>query len=1121
MTLTHKPLTVYKASAGSGKTFTLAVEYIKLLIDDPQNYRYILAVTFTNKATEEMKTRILGQLYGIANALPDSESYMDRMREAFPAMPDTAIRERARDAMDLILHHYHYFRVETIDSFFQSILRNLARELGLTANLQVGLNDYEVEAEAVDSLIDDIQQDSDPLLGWIMDFVTEKVNDEKNWNVIGQIKDFGKNIFKDFYKEHQQELRRIMNDPDFFRDYTSKLRAMKGHANKLMADYASQYRAIAEAHGLLDAHFSRGSQNAPGYFAKLAAGQYADDKFPNSYVLKAIADPTSMVKKADVGTPEGLAIIGEVGPLLVRAEEERRRQCVVLNSVDLTLRNLNELRLLGRIEQEVTAINAANNNYPLSNTQKLLSDLIDRQDSPFIYEKTGAQLRYIMIDEFQDTSTVQWANFKILLDDCLAHNSGSLIVGDVKQSIYRWRNGDWRLLQNLTPERDARIAIRPLDTNYRSKRNVILFNNAFFKLAAKLTSDDALAQLQMMDAPATLLQEALDIRRAYDDVAQRVSPAHQEEPEGTAGSVTLRLLPKQDYDERMVQEVRAILERLLSEGVAPKKIAILVRKNTYIQQLAQYFQQHAITVGGEPMMVPMVSDEAFRLDASLAVCTIVRAMHLLVHPTDKLTAAVLAKTYRKVLMGEEGRVDDRLIFVGQDDPRTQLPPRMVDEWDELLSTPLIDLAERLYNIFELDRLDGQSAYVCAFFDHLSAFMQNHIAGIDEFVAEWEGVLAAKSIHSDEANGVRLLTIHKSKGLEFDNVIIPYCNWDMEKTGEVLWMQPTAAPYDELPVVPVNLSPKRLQESIYNKEYQSEHLKNFVDNLNMLYVAFTRAGSNLFVIGKNEGARYPSVLMGQVVDYRGTDPDYRGDPTQGPQVTIADLLPGCVAEEGDDGTRTFRFGQLCTEDEATERRETQNVFAQREEGVRVGIRNYETKAVFLQSNASRDFITPDEELAQQEQRRNYIQTGNVLHALFASIRTLDDVDGAIDQLEFDGVLYDKPMTREELRRAIDERLATPQVAEWFAPHWQVFNECTILAYDEGLGRVREIRPDRVVYDGKRMVVIDFKTGQEHDDHHAQVRRYMQLLRAMGYGDVAGRLWYIRTNRVVTVQPMPVP
>ncbi|MBM6993603.1 MAG: UvrD-helicase domain-containing protein [Prevotella sp.] len=1114
MTQTPTPLTVYKASAGSGKTFTLAVEYIKLLILDPQNYRYILAVTFTNKATEEMKTRILSQLYGIAHALSDSEDYMDRMREAYPRMTDDDIRTRANTAMHLILHHYNYFRVETIDSFFQSILRNLARELGLTANLQVGLNDTEVENEAVDNIIEGIQQDNDPLLSWLMEFVTEKMDEEKNWNVIGKIKEFGQNIFKEFYKTHQHDLRRIMTEPDFFKKYTSALRKMKQDAYQQMAKEAQDYQDFAAQHNLTESNYSNGSKSVPAYFAKLGKGEFMDSKIPNSYIIKGIANAASLLKKSDVNTPEGQLIISEVGPRLGRVEELRKRLCGVVNSVDLTLANINELRLLGRIEEEVSAINTANNNYPLSNTQKLLSDLIDKQDSPFIYEKTGGQLRYIMIDEFQDTSTVQWNNFKVLLDDCLAHNNGSLIVGDVKQSIYRWRNGDWRLLQGLSPDHDKRIRVQPLDTNYRSKRNIIRFNNAFFQLGAKLTSDDVLAELQDAGAPTSLLEEALDIRRAYADVAQKVSPRHIGEDESRAGSVTIRLLPSAEYEQNMVLEVKHTVEQLLSAGIAPGKIAVLVRKNKYIQLLANYFQQNPITVNGKEQMVSMVSDEAFRLDASLAVCTIVRAMYLLVHPEDRLATAALVKAYQKIEHGGEEESDTRL-FVGNDDLRSLLPAEMLTQWNELLTTPLIDLAERLYQIFGLSRLDGQSAYVCAFFDHLSAFLQNHIAGIDELVKEWDDNLCGKSIHSDEVNGIRLLTVHKSKGLQFNNVIIPFCDWAIEKQSDVLWAKPGEAPYDQLPIVPVNLSAKKLQQSIYRDEYLSEHIKNLVDNLNVLYVAFTRAEDNLFIIGRSDHAQYPSALMSQVFEYKGSAPD--GDLVQTepqPVVSLRDFLPEYELETDENKLTTFRFGTLCPSEEKR-RKESKNVFEQTEKGIRMQIRNYDARANFKQSNSSGDFIMPDEELEELEKRRSYIQTGNILHTLFASIKDRNDVDKAIGQLEFDGVLYDKPMTREELRRIIDDRLQSPEVAEWFAPGWQVFNECTILTLDEATGGVKEQRPDRVIYDGTRMLVIDFKTGKEQESHHVQVRRYMRLLREMGYNNISGRLWYIRTNRVVEV------
>ena len=843
MHINTAPLTVYKASAGSGKTFTLAVEYIKLLVADPMNYCYTLAVTFTNKATQEMKLRILSKLYGIANGLPDADDYYNNVRKSFPDLTERVIRNRAGDALSLLVHDYNRFRVETIDSFFQRVLRNLARELGLTANLKVMLNDMEVESQAVDNIISNIDSGNDPLLAWIMDFVSERMEEDKNWNVVGHIKDFGRNIFTDFYKSHQKQLRLIMDDAGFFKQYTSRLRTLRVKALDEMAAFAKRYDEIATRYGIDDSCYSHGHSNAPGYFENLAKGVLVNDnktKMPNSFVQAGLENPDKFVKKADVGKPVAVAIREFVKPLIEEAEEKREAAAVTVNSVTLTLQNINQLRLLGRIENEVSRINADNNDYPLSNTQKLLNDLIDKQDSPFIYEKIGGQLRYIMIDEFQDTSTVQWDNFKVLLDDCISHQSGSLIVGDVKQSIYRWRNGDWQLLQGLNETNyPDTVRVKSLDTNYRSQRNVVDFNNRFFSAAA-----------------SSLSVEAPVIKEAYSDVAQNV-------PEGKpeTGKVVVRLLPSKEYDDLMISQVQQTIESLLSKGVRCNDIAIIVRKNKHIRLIADYFLHNPVMVDGEPRLLNMVSDEAFRLDASQAVNTIVNAMRYLVNPDDGLMEAFLAKSFA----GNKLEPSDAAWKTGPNAnpsaPRhaymPMLPQEFVVSRAELLSMPLIDLAERLYALFRLDRLADQNAYVCAFFDQLSNYLKRHVAGMTDFLAEWDENICSKSIHSAEVDGIRMLTVHKSKGLEFDNVILPYCDWALENKDDTLWVEPSLEPYNDLPVVPVKLNVGKLKKSIYAADYDAEHIKNIVDNVNILYVAFTRASRNLFVFGKRDKADFPS------------------------------------------------------------------------------------------------------------------------------------------------------------------------------------------------------------------------------------------------------------------------
>lgn len=381
-------LTVFKASAGSGKTYRLALEYIKLLMADPKNFRYTLAVTFTNKATEEMKTRILSKLFALAHRLPSGDDYVKELHHSMPQLTDNDIQQRATLALDGILNTYHYFRVETIDSFFQRILRNLARELGLKANINVGLNDREVEQQAVDELIGNINSEKDPLLGWMMDFVNERLDEDKNWNVIGQIKDFGTNIYRDFYKERHEQLEAILSNPQFFKNYTGKLRAKAAQVDKDMSALADRFQTLVDQYGFDDSDFTRGT--VPNYFKKLREGNYCD--VAHATIDKAETEEwTKLIKKAIKNTDKGQTFHEQIAPLITKTEQLRQKAERVRYSVELTLRNLNELRLLGRIAQQVDAINADNNNFPLSNTQQLIKDMIDGSDTPLSTRKSAAR----------------------------------------------------------------------------------------------------------------------------------------------------------------------------------------------------------------------------------------------------------------------------------------------------------------------------------------------------------------------------------------------------------------------------------------------------------------------------------------------------------------------------------------------------------------------------------------------------------------------------------------------------------------------------------------------------------------------------------------------------------
>ena len=1081
-------LTVYKASAGTGKTFRLAVDYIKLLISNPQAYKSILAVTFTNKATEEMKTRILSQLYGIWKRLPDSNDYMERIVEELGVSEEQASQQAAKALRELI-HNYSYFRVETIDAFFQGVLRNLARELDLTANLRIALNDEQVEEQAVDDLIDSLNNNSQEL-AWILDYINESIDNDKSWNVIGQIKQFGNNIFKDVYRAHGDKINEVLHSKDFFQQYTKMLRSIRDDAADTMKKYADTFFDALDRYQVGVDDFSNRAGGPAGYFIKLRDGKFYDEKIVGKRITDAIEDPSTWVKAADRNdaSPAYRAVNDVIGQLLIDAEKERPRQAKLYKSATLTLRHMNQLRLLDSIATRFNELNNAQNRFMLSETQSLLSELIADSDSPFIFEKIGSQLNHIMIDEFQDTSTIQWKNFKVLLKECMSHHdSKNLIVGDVKQSIYRWRSGDWRLLNDIEHEFPAsQMVSQPLSVNYRSSRRMIDFNNAFFNVANKEEYK------QLVEGDST---EADQLTRAYKGLKQVVPNKLPD-----SGYVRVELLTDDDYHNETLKRIKGYIEELHAIGVEDSKIAILVRSNRTIRMIGEYLME-------EMPNVRLVSSEAFWLDASDAVNILVRALYTLVNQQDLLGKATLCKLYQRQVLKTPLRDDE--LFADLTKVDDLLPSDYVNHFDDLLTMPLFELVERLFDIFQISRLNDESAYVCAFFDQLSQFLNENITDIQSFLDMWDETIHKKSIQSDSADGIRLLTIHKSKGLEFDHVILPFCDWRLEQAGSLIWceLSDDAKPFNQLPLVPVDFSASQMKGSVYEPDYQHEHLQNMVDNLNLLYVAFTRAKDSMFVVGKRGNSSGRSLIIEKCL------------------ADVAKELPGSQLSgfSEDDGQKKtkkkekptnpvhFEYGCLAPKAKK-EKEETKNVFLQPSLPVKLNLESFPVQTSFKQSNQSRDFIKGDDE---EERQKMYLNLGNILHNLFSSIRSADDIPAAITRLEEQGVLYGNELTRQKLVNMIDERLHSPKVADWFSARWQVFNECTILEYNPEEKKVVEHRPDRVITDGQQFIVIDFKFGKPNGEYETQVRRYMSTLKSMGYEQVQGYLWYVYSNKTQEV------
>ncbi|MDR0988006.1 MAG: UvrD-helicase domain-containing protein [Prevotellaceae bacterium] len=1024
-------LLVYKASAGSGKTFTLAVEYIKLLILNPGAYRQILAVTFTNKATGEMKERILQQLYGIWKGHAASEPYLRRIAQVLPApgMTDNDIRQAAGTALHYMLHDYSRFRIETIDSFFQSVLRNLARELELTPNLAIELNNTDVLSEAVDSLIEKLTPTS-PVLLWLLEYIGERIADDKRWDVSHEIKRFGRNIFDEGYMERGDNLRQQLRDANLLRTYRNELRGVEQEALGQMKTFAERFSEALARQALTPEELAYGKNGVAGYFLKIAKGILSDKKVLGTRVTEAMDDAARWVKK---NHPRG-AEIRQLAqqtliPLLKEAEAYRSGNNRLVNSCRLSLQHLNKLQLLVHIDQEVRLLNYEKNRFLLSDTNALLHRVVGDADSSFVFEKIGASIRNVMMDEFQDTSRLQWDNFRILLTEGLSQGADSLIVGDVKQSIYRWRNGDWRILNELGSAASSSekfpfpIRVETLQTNRRSQENIIRFNNSLFTAAVAWLNEKHFDELQ---------EHCLPLLRAYADVEQ-VSP--QSDHQGYVSVCFLQPDDEHDYVQQTLLALGQEIEHLMAAGIRADDLTILVRKNKNIPLIADYVEQE--------LHLPIVSDEAFRLDASQALCLLVEALRYLADPTDSVARAALGETV----------LSERL-------PLAQL-------W----GLPLYELVETLYERLELARIPKQEAYLFAFFDAVTEYVQTHASDIASFVRYWEEKLASKTIPGGDVEGIRILSIHKSKGLEFHTVLVPFCDWKLENetTGQLVWCTPKQAPFNRIDLVPVTYS-TLMAESVYRADYLQERLQLWVDNLNLLYVAFTRASKNLFVWSK-------AAQKG----------------------TVSELLAASL--ELPDGQNQYSLGSLYIPSRSE---------AASSSGVPVEMSVQHPALSFRQSNRSADFIAGIEDTSSSPRR--FLDRGRLLHTLFADIATLADVEPAIDRLLFEGVIATR-RDGEELRELTRGAFALPQVRSWYSGEWRLMTERDILWTDPP-NRLNTRRPDRVMMRGDETVVVDFKFGHPHPQYARQMQDYLSLMLRMGYDarHLSGYLWYVTESRI---------
>ena len=1168
---------VYKASAGSGKTYTLVYEYIRYLFNAQFNnaqcttnglelkrkmhnsqlltlspvglplkqgenggctysspvlgevceagrgyklstlnlHRGILAVTFTNKSTAEMKERIVKALYELSKG--EKEDYVEKLREDIPVLKgvkDDVIAQMAERFLTDILQDYTQFRVSTIDGFFQQIVRSFARELNLNNQYQVELETKTILEMAVDNMLASLGSNSQlltpsaslvplrqgdnsgeaqvaskeqggnswvvqvaskeqgdnsgvELLDWLTEFASDNVEDGRSWNPRNAILGLTELVTKESYRLQKEafgfDLKRL-------KEYRDNLR---GIIKKFDADLKM---VCDEAMGSFDWNdglewFGRDRISRFNYEYLVDKKYDLNDKFKKCAESDDLGDWCKVKYKKKVELqPLVTRLHGCARRIVELCEGERFREYKTAKFVNS---HIYILGILNEIDNYAMEICKAKDCLMISSTADFINKIIDNSDTPFIYEKVGVRTEHFMIDEFQDTSRLQWSNFVPLLKDAVAQGNESMIVGDVKQSIYRWRNGDWSILhKGIKDEFGNYVKNDTLGENYRSSAEVIEFNNKLYGELPKLAD----AQLKEQG----VIEEGY-LQGIYADSEQGVG-----KKDNPKGYVRVEFLVDDEEDKELkwnVQSLNRMVEAMRELGHYGE-MAVLVRENKEARKVAERLKEERI---------PFYSSEALCVADDVAVRFIVAVLEYLMQPYEQLYRANVVALYREIQGRRIGAEDFELMsYKGVEyvDWENQLfGGEKAEKFGRVKYMSLLSVIESLIALFDLNDVDGgvHSIYLQSFIDKVQTYAIDGTLDIRSLLEYW-GIQGEKTFIAMPEGGdaVRIITIHKSKGLEFGVVFIPFMNWSMGlSTKDNIQLVNTANKsrknhlfIDEVLVVPVNTrSSKKLLSSEFKNDVVEEYLATCLDVMNVLYVATTRASQQLYI-------------------YCNSNLNEKKDSSEIDHIPIAKLLRSMLLEQ-DAEKMVYESNEKVP-------------YSLKEKDDKEKIENVELKR-------DKESLPTDEEVAERAQLRfkysedtgeeDVRRYGIMMHRLFERIITLDDVPGAIDYLEREGENID------DLRSEVEAILAIDGVADLFDVRWRVLNEAEI--FDGAKGRI--YRPDRVMIDDAKneVVVVDYKFGEYTDEAHAkyqrQVGRYVRLIGDMGYS-ARGYLLYATERKL---------
>lgn len=1003
---------ICKASAGSGKTYKLTGFYLKMLFEQDsfstERYKSILAVTFTNKATSEMKQRILKELFRLSQG---ESGYMeellelDSVRKRYPFRESAVefVKKHSARLLRTILNDYSLFNVSTIDRFLQQIMRAFAREIGHYTSYDISLDTDIILSYSIDQLLDDLENNK-TLLKALVELSLDSVEKGESWNIVPKVMNLAKELFSERYKVAAEGFEHELFDKTKISAYIKSLRRVISERTDEVRRAGERALAIMESVGLEPSDFSGGSRSFANTFIRMSHG--VTDAPSATFVSKMEADDVaqwfsrgaSLAKIFSASSRfEEMKMCGKV---LIDPEARRR----YANAVEIE-RSISVLYILGDVRKAVEKYTHDNNTVLLSETTDFLLKVIEGSDTPFIYEKIGGRIDNYLLDEFQDTSLLQWKSLKPLVEESLDGGNDSLAVGDVKQSIYRWRGSDWRLMKEGIAKEFSMIKEEMLDCNWRSARNVVEFNNRFFRFATE-------------DAHRL-------IREIYEDVEQRI-PEKGDKIEGYVRISFVEYentpLENEEVLSRLVYHVKNALEA----GYRENQIAVLVRTNAEGEKVADYLSLSGYKI---------VTDDSLKIARSTAVRRVVNTLRYIDNPDNKMA--------RYLGGGELVKVEEKSLY---------------DICEEIISS-----------LSENERRD--IPFLEAFMDTVLDFVSSEGSDVGAFLKWWDDSSDHLYINVPEGeSSIRIMTIHKSKGLEFKVVILPYFigSFTMRNPDSFLWLSTSKMeePFNMLPVVPLSVR-KGLEATDFADSYDKEALYSRIDLYNVWYVAFTRAVEQLYVIAPlKRDSREGSLAA--LLNRFCKDPGSR-------------MIK--VGEEGEE----YRVGEPFM----PERPVVEEVMEKRDLAASIYKREKISERLKISFSGSEFFTS--------ERDKSRIR-GIALHQILSNVEVESDLPKAIDMAVADGII--SFAEKESVGRRLRDMISSVSSHHWFDGTYFLYNERTIMTREGD-----NYRPDRVMVLGKKAIVVDYKFGTKRSNmYKKQVKGYVSLLNEMGYNEVKGYLWY---------------